>query len=61
MRDKIEERQAEICFADRIFAVDDGLPDQVIGDTLRIELIVTDIRKIKCNRILEILKAADLK
>ena len=61
VRDKIEERQAEIGFADRIFTVDNGLPDQVIGDTLRIELIVTDIRKIERDRILEILKAADLK
>lgn len=61
MRDKIKERQAEIGFSNRIFTVDDGLPDQVIGDTLRIELIVTGIRKIKRYRILEILKAADLK
>ena len=61
VRDKIEERQAEIGFADRILTIDDGLPDQVIDDALRIELIVTDIRKIKCDRILKILKAADLK
>ena len=61
VRDKIEERQAKIGFADRILTIDDGLPDQVIDDALRIELIVTDIRKIKCDRILIILKAADLK
>ena len=58
---QIKERQTEIGFADRIFAVDDGLPDQVVGDTLGIELIVADIRKIKRDCILEVLKAADLK